>query len=72
MMGTQNKQSSLFSYRINLEQRVRPDHPRHWPRFRATDNDQGWTSWKTKTQIKPTFWATHPGDFTSLNAWAWL
>lgn len=27
MMGTQNSQSSLFSYHINLEQRVRPDHP---------------------------------------------
>ena len=27
MMGTQNNQSSLFSYHINLEQRVRPDNP---------------------------------------------
>ncbi len=27
MMGTQNNQPSLFSYQINLEQRVRPDHP---------------------------------------------
>src|SRR5437773_9430750 len=27
MMGTQDNQSSLFSYQINLEQRVRADHP---------------------------------------------
>ncbi|MGH8531083.1 MAG: transposase [Nevskiales bacterium] len=27
MMGTQNNQPSLFSYQVNLEQRVRPDNP---------------------------------------------
>jgi len=27
MMGTQNKQPSLFAYQINLDKRVRPDHP---------------------------------------------
>jgi transposase len=27
MMGTQDYQPALFSYRINLDQRVRPDHP---------------------------------------------
>jgi transposase len=27
MMGTQDNQSSLFSYRVNLEKRVRADHP---------------------------------------------
>lgn len=27
MMGTQNQQTPLFSYQINLEQRVRTDHP---------------------------------------------
>ena len=27
MMGRQKEQQSLFSYRINLDQRVRADHP---------------------------------------------
>jgi transposase len=27
MMGTQDNQATLFSYRINLDKRVRPDHP---------------------------------------------
>jgi len=27
MMGTQDNQATLFSYRVNLDKRVRPDHP---------------------------------------------
>ena len=27
MMGKQAGQKSLFSYRVDLDQRVRPDHP---------------------------------------------
>ena len=27
MMGTHQLQNELFSYRVNLEKRVRPDHP---------------------------------------------
>ncbi|HVM61444.1 MAG TPA: hypothetical protein VMV72_11325 [Verrucomicrobiae bacterium] len=27
MMGTQDNQSSVFSYRVNLDKRVRDDHP---------------------------------------------
>ncbi len=27
MMGTQNEQGALFSYRVNLDKRVRCDHP---------------------------------------------
>lgn len=27
MMGTQNEQGSLFTYRVNLDKRVRCDHP---------------------------------------------
>ena len=27
MMGTHQPQPSLFAYRVDLEQRIRPDHP---------------------------------------------